>query len=90
MIYPQFKDYVRFYKYAGTMKMVKIRNPITNPYAYFYVEDENYGILCVSTRGINSYYPYGYSDWAQINRPPDYITKFQQFKWYYEKWKKNK
>jgi hypothetical protein len=87
MNYPSFKHYVRFYKY-GVMKMVKVENPITDPYAYIYEDNIRWGITCVDTRAIGTYYPYGYSDWAQVDPPPEYITKLQHFQWYFKKWKK--
>lgn len=89
MKYPNYKDYVRFYKY-GIMRMVWIGNPISDPYVRIYEDDIVYGMICIEKRTIRIYYPYVYSDWVQIDKPPDHIHKKQKFKWYYEKWKKNK
>lgn len=89
MNYPKLKNHVRFYKY-NDLRMVKIENPITFPYVYVYEENEKHGMTCVATKSVTTYHPYGYKDWVQIDEPPEYIMKSQQFKWYYEKWKKNK
>ncbi len=90
MKYPSIKNYIRFYKYAGIMKMVKIENPVTKPHVYIYVDNVTWGITYVGTIPVSTYRPYGYRDWAQIDKPPDYVTKLQHFQWYLKKWEKYK
>ena len=89
MKYPEIKQHIRFYKYAGKNKIVIVEDPIENRCANTYEENPGHSMNYCGYKLINSYIN-KFDDWAQVNKPPNHIPDEQVFDWYFQSWEKNK